>query len=60
MGPDGYYVQEYTIHVGKPIYPDPKLSYKEKIDAVMNENARVWREIYEEAYAMPLVYDTVD
>ena len=60
MGPDGYYVQEYTIHVGKPIYPDPKLSYKDKIDAIMNENARVWREIYEEAYSMPLVYDTVE
>lgn len=59
-GPDGYFVQEYTIHVGKPIYPDKKLSYKDNIDMLMNENSRVWREIYEETYSMPLIYDTVE
>ena len=58
MGEDGYYIQEYTIHIGKPIQPDPALPYRENIDMLMKENARVWREIYETEYSMPLVYDT--
>ena len=60
MGPDGYYVQEYTIHVGKPIYPDPKLSYKDNIAMLMSENARVWKEIYETTYSIPLTYLTAE
>ena len=58
MGDDGYPVQEYTINIGEPIYPDLSLSRKESIDKMMEENARVWREIYERDYDMPLKYDT--
>ena len=28
LGPDGFYVQEYTIHILKPIYPQENLSIK--------------------------------
>ena len=59
MGEDGYFVQEYTIHIGKPIYPDDALAYKDNIDMLMNENSRVWKEIYEREYNMPLEYTTV-
>ena len=59
MGEDGYFVQEYTIHIGKPIYPDSALAYKDNIDMLMNENSRVWKEIYEREYNMPLEYTTV-
>jgi len=55
---DGFFVQEYTIHIGKPIYPDERLSHRENIKNMKAENERVWREIYESEYKMPLVYTT--
>ena len=55
-GDDGYPIQEYTIHIGKAIYPDPALSHKENSERMMAENARVWKEIYEQSYGMPLEY----
>ncbi len=58
LGEDGYPIQEYTINIGEPIYPDSSLSRKESIDKMMEENARVWREIYERDYDMPLEYTT--
>ena len=58
MGEDGYFVQEYTIHIAPPIYPDKTLKGHERIDRMMEENARVWKEIYEREYAIPLTYTT--
>lgn len=58
LGPDGYYVQEYKMHIGKPIYPDSEKGSRENIDIMMKENERVWREIYEREYQMPLEYTT--
>ncbi len=58
MGEDGFYVQEYTIHVGKPIYPDNSLSYGKRVEAMMKANAEIWKEIYESEYHMPLEYTT--
>ncbi len=57
MGDDGYPVQEYTINIGKPIYPDESLSRKERLEKMMQENTRVWQEIYESDYDMPLEYE---
>lgn len=56
MDADGFPVQAYTIHIAKPIYPDKKLKRAENIDMMMKENARVWKEIYEESYGIPLTY----
>ncbi len=58
MGEDGYPVQEYTIHIAPPIYPKKDLNRQENIAYLMEENARVWREIYEKSYGIPLVYTT--
>ena len=58
LGEDGYYVQKYKMHVGKPIYPNPELNARENTDAMMKENERVWQEIYEREYQMPLEYTT--
>ena len=58
IGEDGFAVQEYTIHVAEPIYPDPSLSYRENTEAMMRKNAEVWRTIYENEYQMPLTYIT--
>ena len=60
MGDDGFYVQEYTIHIGEPIYPDPERSYRENVKYLRDSNYQLWKEIYEREYHMPLVYDTAE
>ena len=60
LGGDGYPIQEYTITVGKPIWPDASLPYKDNIEMLTRENAAVWKEIYEREYPMPLEYQTGD
>ena len=56
---DGFFVQEYTIYVGEPIYPDVNKSKDENVKAMMEKNAAIWKEIYESTYNKPLEYDTV-
>ncbi len=58
MGEDGFYVQEYTIHIGKPLYPDPELHHTKNAENLMAQNAAVWKEIYETEYGVPLTYTT--
>ncbi|MGN0140690.1 MAG: glycosyltransferase [Roseburia sp.] len=56
MGPDGFYVQEYTVHVAEPIYPDPAKSKAENAEAMRQANYEIWKKIYEETYGEELVY----
>ncbi len=58
IGDDGYPVQEYTINIEKPIYPDAQLGHKDRLNRMLEENARVWKEIYECDYNMQLSYAT--
>ncbi len=58
MGDDGFYVQEYTIHIEAPIYPDDSLRYGAKVEKMLEQNAEVWKQIYENEYQMPLEYTT--
>ena len=58
MGEDGFFVQEYTIHVGEPIAPDASLPYRARVGDMMAKNAAVWKEIYEREYQIPLEYTT--
>lgn len=58
IGEDGFYVQEYTIHISKPIYPDKKLHYAKNIENMMNTNYEIWKDIYETEYNIPLKYTT--
>lgn len=53
---DGLPVQKYTINVGKPIYPDNTKSMPENVEYLMSEHNRVWKEIYENTYGVPLTY----
>ena len=59
-GDDGYYVQEYTIHISPPIYPDPEKKYNENVKMMLDTNFDIWKKIYEEEYGIPLVYETED
>lgn len=58
LGEDGFFVQEYTIHIERPIYPDPALSYKENVKMLMEKNYEIWKQIYETEYNIPLTYLT--
>ena len=60
IGADGFPVQEYTIHVAKPIYPDPTLSVSENSQMMMDKNYEIWKEIYEKEYGIELKYETRD
>ena len=53
---DGFPVQEYTIHVASPIYPDASKSERENVIAMMKQNYNVWKEIYESTYGVKLSY----
>lgn len=56
MDADGYPVQEYTVHVAPPIYPDKDKNKAENVVMMMQKNYVVWKEIYEETYKIPLTY----
>ena len=58
VGDDGFTIQEYTINIGKPIYPDKKLSEKDNTKIMKEKNAKVWKEVYESFYKVPLTYTT--
>lgn len=55
-GEGGFMVQEYTIHVGKPIYPISGKTKAENIKYMMEENFKVWKNIYEKTYGVKLEY----
>ncbi len=58
QGQDGFPVQEYTIHIGAPLWPDPGKNDRENTILLRERNAAVWRRLYEQEYDMPLVYRT--
>lgn len=58
LGDDGFFVQEYTIHIGAPIYPDKELSQNKQAEKMMAQNFELWKEIYETEYQIPLTYLT--
>lgn len=58
VGEDGFPVQEYTIHISKPIYPDAEKGVSANTNEMMEKNYREWKEIYEREYEIPLKYET--
>jgi hypothetical protein len=59
MGTDGFKVQEYTIHILEPIYPDNTKSKNENVKMMMDKNYQLWKELYEKTYEKPLVYNSM-
>lgn len=55
---EGYPIQAYTLHFLKPIYPKEDLSLKENVSYMKSENERLWKEVYERVYDIPLTYTT--
>ncbi len=58
IGEDGFPVQEYYVHIEKPIYPKKELSERENIKYLKDENYKVWKKVYEDFYKIPLTYTT--
>lgn len=58
IGEDGFPVQEYTVNIAQPIYPDENLSQRERTEKMLNENYEAWKRIYEDFYGIPLEYTT--
>lgn len=59
-GADGFPIQEYTVNIAEPMYPDENLSEKENAEVMKNENYKIWKNIYESFYQIPLEYTTKD
>jgi 1-acyl-sn-glycerol-3-phosphate acyltransferase len=53
---DGFFVQEYTVHILPAIYPDKALSNAEAKQAMKQENYEAFVRVYEDFYGKPLVY----
>ena len=59
IGEDSNPVQEYTVHIGKPIYPDESLSSKDNIKMMRDANYKFWVDTYEKVYGKPVEYKTI-
>ena len=53
---DGFYVQEYTVNILKPIYPKEDLTKKENIEYLKEKNYQSWVQCYESFYNKKLEY----
>lgn len=60
IGGDGFPIQEYTIHILEPIFPDPEKSIRQNAEYMKNRNFEAWKKVYEETYGIPLEYTTVE
>lgn len=49
--------KQFTVHIGKPIYPKETLSRRENIAYLREESSRFSKEIYERVYGKPLRYE---
>lgn len=59
LDPDGFFVQEYTMHILPAIYPDENLSHGDAKRDMKNKNYEAWVKTYEEFYDKPLKYGEV-
>ena len=46
---EGFPIQEYTVNIAEPIFPDANLSQRENTEMMLNRNFEVWKKIYEDS-----------
>lgn len=56
IGPDGFPIQIYTMHIEKPIYANPDVDLKTNIEQMKQLNYDIWKNIYEKTYGIKLSY----
>ncbi len=52
MEDNGFYLQEHTIHIFPPIYPDSSKSKSENIKYMRDKNFELWKSCYEKVYGV--------
>ncbi len=57
IDPDGFFVQQYTLHILPAIYPDVTLPYIRAKNDMKERNYDLWVKAYEEFYNKPLEYN---
>lgn len=57
VGADGAPVQEHTVHVGNPIYPDEQLHKRDRAEKMMTETFSFNKSVYESFYGIELTYE---
>lgn len=57
---NGIEIKYFSIHVMKPIYPDPELPRRKNVDMMRDKNYQACREKYEEIYQRKLEFSTVN
>lgn len=58
IGEDGFPVQEYTVFINEPIYPQAGLSRRAQADIMRDKNYEINRQTYEDFYGISLTYTT--
>ena len=56
IGEDGEPIQEHTVFIGKPIYPDTSLSRREQSQKIRDEVFQFNKSVYESYYGVKLEY----
>lgn len=56
LDPNGFPVQEYTLHFLPALYADEQLSKKENVRNMKQKNFDLWKDVYENTYKKPLEY----
>ena len=57
IGDDGFPIQIYTAHIGKPIYRDTTLNKIDAIEKMKQDNYSYFKSVYEDFYKTPLKYN---
>ena len=55
---EGDHIQAYTLHILKPIYPNPELPIKDNMKMLQDAHDAAWKKVYEETYGIKLEYTT--
>lgn len=58
-GPDGFPIQEYTPHIGAPIWPDTTLSKPAAREKLKQQTEEYCRKVYEQTYGEELRYHVI-
>lgn len=56
IGEDGFPIQEYTIIIGEPIYPDDDFDAPRRAEVMLKENEAWSKKAYEDFYGIKLTY----
>ena len=58
LGPDGFYIQEFTMHILQPIYPNEEKTIIENAKEMCRKNYQMCVDLYEKVYDKKLEFIT--